>query len=76
MILVKKPTVNRKNCKGNYSNGLTINNLNKFVVRYFEDQALSGLKPNSDKPVTNPSLKAGVSGYTPYWGFSPDGTAT
>jgi len=25
---------------------LTINNLNKFVVRHFEDQALSGLKPN------------------------------
>ena len=23
--------------------GLTINNLNKFLVRYFEDQALSGL---------------------------------
>src|SRR3972149_4334764 len=48
---------------------LTINNLNKFVVRYFEDQALSGLKPipdpgrgqDSDKTVTNPSLKAGVS---------------
>ena len=59
-----------------YGKGLTINNLNKFVVRYFEDQALSGLKPNSDKTVTNPSLKAGVSGYTPYWGFSPDGTTT
>src|SRR3990172_6936855 len=56
--------------------GLTINNLNKFVVRYFEDQALSGLKPNSDKTVTNPSLKDGVSGYTPYLGFSPDGTTT
>jgi len=27
---------------------LTINNLNKFVVRHFEDQALSGLKLNSD----------------------------
>src|SRR3989339_1466207 len=53
--------------------GLTINNLNKYVVRHFEDQALSGLKPNSDKTVTNPSLKAGVSGYTPYRGFSPDG---
>jgi len=26
--------------------------------------------------VTNPSLKAGVSGYTSYRGFSPDGTAT
>jgi len=25
---------------------LTINNLNKFVVRHFEDRALSGLKPN------------------------------
>jgi len=56
--------------------GLTINNLNKFVVRHFEDQALSGLKPNSDKTVTNPSLKAGVSEYTSYRGFSPDGTAT
>ena len=56
--------------------GLTINNLNKFVIRHFEDKALSGLKPNSDKTVTNPSLKAGVSGYTSYWGFSPDGTAT
>src|SRR3989339_2211144 len=56
--------------------GLTINNLNKFVVRHFEDQALSGLKPNSDKTVTTPSLKAGVSGYTPYRGFSPDGTTT
>ena len=56
--------------------GLTINNLNKFVVRHFEDQALSGLKPNSDKTVTNPSLKAGVIGYTSYQGFSPDGTAT
>ena len=56
--------------------GLTINNLNKFVVRHFEEQALSGLKPNSDKTVTNPSLKAGVSGYTSYRGFSPDGTAT
>ena len=56
--------------------GLTINNLNKFVVRHFEDQALSGLKPNSDKTVTNPSLKAGVSGYTPSLGFSPDGTTT
>jgi len=55
---------------------LTINNLNKFVVRHFEDQALSGLKPNLDKTVTNPSLKAGVSGYTSYRGFSPDGTAT
>ncbi len=39
-----------------------------------EIQALSGLKPNSDKTVTNPSLKAGVSGYTSYRGFSPDGT--
>jgi len=26
--------------------GLTINNLNKFVFRHFEDQVLSGLKPN------------------------------
>ena len=64
--------------------GLTINNLNKFIVLYFEDQALSGLKPipdpgrgqDSDKTVTNPSLKAGVSGYTPYWGFSPEGSTT
>jgi len=59
-----------------WTKGLTINNQNKFVVRHFEDQALSGLKPNSDKTVTNPSLKAGVSGYTSYRGFSPDGTAT
>src|SRR3972149_7756860 len=44
-----------------FTEGLTINNLNKFVVRHFEDQALSGLKPNSDKTVINPSLKAGVS---------------
>ena len=56
--------------------GLTINNLNKFVFRHFEDQALSGLKPISEKTVTNPSLKAGVSRYTSYQGFSPDGTAT
>src|SRR4030067_2200292 len=28
-----------------FTEGLTINNLNKFVVRYFEDQALSGLIP-------------------------------
>jgi len=55
---------------------LTLNNLNKFVVRQFEDQAQSWLKPNSDKTVTNPSLKAGVSGYTSYLGFSPNGTAT
>ena len=41
-----------------------------------EIQALSGLKPNSDKTATNPSLKAGVSEYTSYQGFSPDGTAT
>src|SRR3990167_10430567 len=42
-----------------------------------EIQALSGLKPipdpgrgqDSDKTVTNPSLKAGVSGYTSYRGF-------
>jgi len=27
-------------CKKNKSKGLTINNLNKFVVRHFEDQAL------------------------------------
>jgi len=63
---------------------LTINNLNKFVVRHLEDQALSGLKPipdpgrgqDSDKTVTNPSLKAGVSWYMSYRGFSPDGTTT
>ncbi len=42
--------------------------MNKFVVRHFKDQALSGLKPipdpgrgqDSDKTVINPSLKAGV----------------
>ena len=62
-----------------YSKGLTINNLNKFVVRYFEDsgtstgsvQALSGLKPNSDKTVTNPSLKAGVNPPAPYTPYNP-----
>src|SRR3989338_11041657 len=55
--------------------GLTINNLDKFVVQRFEDQTLSWLKPNADKTVTNPSLKAGVSGYTYCRGFSHDGTA-
>jgi len=48
---------------------LTINNLNKFVFQHFEDQVLSGLKPNSDKTGTNPSLKTGVNPpahYTPY----------
>ncbi len=50
--------------------------MNKFVVRHFKDQALSGLKPNSDKTVINPSLKAGVNGYTSYRGFSSDVTAT
>jgi len=38
------------------------NNMNKFVVRYFKDQALSGLEPipdqgrgqDSDKTVINP----------------------
>ena len=55
---------------------IRINKMNKFVVRDFEDQALSGLKPNPDKIVTKPSLKAGVSGYTSYRDFSPDGTAT
>jgi len=28
------------------------------------------------RPSVTPSLKAGVSGYTSYRGFSPDGTAT
>ncbi|MCR4319495.1 MAG: hypothetical protein NUV74_04045, partial [Candidatus Brocadiaceae bacterium] len=59
---------------------MAINHRNKFIVRHFEDQALSGLKPipdpgrgqDSDMTVTNPSLKAGVSGYTPYRGFSPE----
>ena len=45
-----------------WTKGLTINNQNKFVARHFEDPALSGLKPNSDKTVTNPSLKAGLVG--------------
>jgi len=27
--------------------------MNKFVVRHFKDQALSGLKPNLDKTVIN-----------------------
>jgi len=42
--------------------GLTINNLNKFVARHFEDRALSGLKPNSDKIVTTPALRLGLVG--------------
>jgi len=54
---------------------MTVNNLNRFVVLHPEDPALSGLKPKTDKTVTNPSLKAGVSGYTSYRGFSPDGAA-
>src|SRR3989304_1944597 len=45
---------------------LGIDNKYSLLVRHFEDQALSGLKPNSDKTVTNPSLKAGVSRYTSY----------
>ena len=65
--------------KNSLCEGLTINNLNKFVVRYFEDsgtstgsvQALSGLKPNSDKTVTNPSLKAGVNPPAPYTPYNP-----
>ncbi|HHT9115144.1 MAG TPA: hypothetical protein ACFYEL_01600 [Candidatus Wunengus californicus] len=73
--------MNDKSCLKIYAvcpagKGLTINNLNKFVDRHFEGQAVSGLKPNSDKTVTNPSLKAGVSWYTDYRGFSPDGTVT
>ncbi|MBI2469742.1 MAG: hypothetical protein HYV59_00660 [Planctomycetes bacterium] len=60
LVLVKKIPANRKSCKGNYDDGLTINNLNKFVIRYFEDQVLSGLKPNSDKTVTNPALRLGL----------------
>ncbi|HHT9145711.1 MAG TPA: hypothetical protein ACFYD4_08550, partial [Candidatus Wunengus sp. YC61] len=31
-------------------------------VRHFEDQALSGLKPNSDKIVTTPALRLGLVG--------------
>ncbi|MFN3531806.1 MAG: hypothetical protein ACK41Q_04725 [Candidatus Brocadia sp.] len=50
--------------------------MNKFAVRHFKDRALSGLKPNSDKTVINPSLKAGVNWYMSYRGFSPDVTAT
>ena len=50
--------------------------MNKCVVRHIKDQTLSGLKPNSDKTVINPSLKAGVNEYTSYRGFSPDVTAT
>jgi len=51
--------------------GLTINNMNNFILL-----VPSGLKPNSDKTVTNPSLKAGVSGYASYRGFSPDSVCT
>src|SRR3989339_2245329 len=36
-----------------------------------EIQALSGLKPNSDKTVTNPSLKAGVKLSAPYTTYNP-----
>ena len=67
--------------------------MNIFVYEGLSAITSSGLKPNSDKTVTNPSLeagvirrvggrrvnpgiKAGVSGYTSYRGFSPDGTAT
>jgi len=61
MILVEKATVNRKSGRGHYGNGLTINNLYKFVIRYLEAQALSEPKPNADKAVTNPtSLKRSV----------------
>jgi len=52
---------------------LAINNQNKFVVSHFEDQALSGLKPNSDKTVTStgsvqaltPALRLGLVGTCP-----------
>jgi len=46
--------------------------------RFHEDKSPIQTRPreNWDKTVTNPSLKAGVSGYTSYRGFSPDGTAT
>ena len=67
--------IHRKDAKG-----LTINNLNKFVVRHFEYQALrqastSTVAKAQFRKTNNPSLKAGVS-YPPYRGFSPDGTAT
>ena len=50
----------------------------KAHPRFHEDKSPIQTRPreNGDKTVTNPSLKAGVSGYTPYQGFSPDGTAT
>ena len=57
--------------------GLTINNLNKFLVRYFEDQALSGLIPvftrtraqfrlvlvkTGIRPLLTPALRLGLVG--------------
>src|SRR3989339_1492100 len=60
--------------------GLTINNLNKFLVRYFEDQALSGLIPvftrtraqfrlvlvkTGIRPLLTPALRLGLVGTRP-----------
>src|SRR3989338_332687 len=60
--------------------GLTINNLNKFVVRHFEDQALSGLIPvftrtraqfrlvlvkTGIRPSLTPALRLGLVGTLP-----------
>ena len=42
-----------KLCSLGQGKGLTISNVNKFIVRHFEDQALSGLKPNSDFVVSS-----------------------
>jgi len=57
--VVQSTRLNQPCCN---TKGLIINNLNKYVVRHFEYRALSGLKPESEKTVINPSLKAGVSG--------------
>src|SRR3990167_8946646 len=53
------------------------------VPRFHEDKFNEDKSPiqtrpreNGDKTVTNPSLKAGVSEYTSYRGFSPDVIAT
>ncbi|HHT9115965.1 MAG TPA: hypothetical protein ACFYEL_05795, partial [Candidatus Wunengus californicus] len=64
---------------------MTINNLNKFVVRHFDRLSTGTLKirhcqgakaPFRLRPSLTPALRLGVRGYTSYRGFSPDGTAT
>ena len=71
MILVKKPTVNRKSSKGNDSNGLTINNLNKFVVRHLDRLSTCPVRANAQfrlrrgaqsnvRPSLTPALRLGL----------------